>query len=266
MTYRYTTLLGAALSCWALSSSAETPDLNELTACLDEPDRLDRLYCYDEAMGRPDLHDRTGEIPVVVETRSAELQAFDAVMSSPDVTESGVPIIVRDAVTQDYVFEPGLETVDMLREWAVSEDHATLVQQNNVFIATRSDSELGSDGGVIVSCESNITHVRFVWDKPFDERLVKVRILAGPTIQTANAVIEQTLRASPDRYYLNAPRGLSGIALLRELSRSPIAQVSVGEGETHRSLFFDMRPLNSALGYIGQHCGWSDVPSRGTNQ
>ncbi len=265
MTHRISVSVAAIAIGFASLASAESIDIDAVQACFDEPDRLDRLYCYDEALGRTDLSDRTKDVPSAVPILPEELASFDQILGSPDQTETGVPIMVRDAVTQSYVFQADTSTVDMLRAWATQENFKELVDQNDVFIAVASDSLLGSTGGLIVSCESNITHVRFVWDRPVQDQFVDVRILVGSSVSETASAFEQTLRASSGRHYLNAPRGLSGIELLRQMDRAPIAQVTITEGDERRSLFFDMEPLAPALGYIGQHCGWANAPTGETN-
>lgn len=239
-------------------------DKAALSKCFAEPDRLDRLGCYDQLLGRPGIADSAASASSASDQQSDTVRPravayVDGFLNSPVVTKRGVHVSLIDRksgqpLTGNYETEDG--RIDLL-SGATSADR--LQRETDVFLALANfDGE--QNGVLLVSCENNITRMRVMWDTPFDGTTISARFLFGNKL-SGGPNIERVLRVGGNGYLLESARGLESIRLLRNMVTGDRVQISAGRAGELRSLFFDAGALRDALPMVGQHCSWK-VASR----
>lgn len=241
---------------WSLAATVKD---DALQTCMDVSARLDRLSCYDALFGVvPDPLDAQAKgINPLREARKPEAHRhFDRLMASKYKTENGVTVSFWDALNQKDIHD--LEDFPAFLDAGWNSELTKLfVHDTSVFVAIASNAELGEAGGLVASCENNISHLRFFWDAPIEGRVIEATLLFGDDISQTRQVERMRMRITDEGYVINTPRGLEAINVLQTIGQGPRGQVSIGKRENLRSLFFETEPLSDALPIISRHCGWT---------
>ena len=231
----------------------------EIERCFEEPDRLDRLACYDDVLANPNVMSTGVPVaqavaPAVLapSVRNARVKRDSALRTQSDVA---VTVLNRATGTQNDI--PGAAEASLFRRLYTATVSPAFRAENDIHLAIASIDQTGEPGILLVSCENNITHLRVQWDQPFSDTTVDTQVYFGSMIGDRSATIDQHMRVQGDGHLLVAPRGLESIRILTRIVSGERVNFSTNSDNQLRSMFFDMNALRGSLDLIARNCSWA---------
>lgn len=224
--------------------------LKSARACFEITSRLERLACYDKALGRhPDLGD-WGGITTGAE-HDVSSRAFDPMLEAQEYLEGSlmlsgdIGLTLLDRLTGSPLDAQHIE--DLVSDGDILLD---LQKTADLVTAIAADASLGPAAVLLIACRSGITEMELHWPHQLEGRQANVSFQAGDA--PSATVVMRIIR---NGHVLQSARGLEAIRLIRSIAGA--ARVQIAPAEMGQSAFFDLSQLRSALLYQARICFWS---------
>lgn len=235
-------------------------EFGRVNACFEMNERLARLECYDTLLGRPGEIDLNVQSPQTdadapVQTPNA-IQFVEKLIEKGQSTENGVLVALLERGGHKRYATQGKTAVEFMKSIRSQADIETVRETANLYIILPSIKTLGEEAVLVASCIEDITNLDIYWYQSLGKREVTARFLTGNELSINTPVVKRQIKITGSGYILSNPRGLESIRTLNKFASGARGQVSIEQGNTVRSSFFETRALRNVLPFIAKHCSW----------
>lgn len=254
----------ALLFVFAGTSHAIEIEDGKLQTCFSKKDRLVRLRCYDNLLGRPndgvplekspsEATEKTEIMPSKTEQIYSQLQVNDSLASGK------IRFGVFDSNSEKRVeieSSGGDKKIYPVGDNMNAKEYETFRITHDIWFAIDSVPEIGANIPMIFGCDNNITTVRFPLPELIKSQILPVQVYWGRELHDFGASVDTAMRVIDRGRIIEAPRGLESIHLLNQVAGSDLMQLSYSHNQDNISAFYSIEHIRDALVILGRHCEW----------